>query len=65
VSSSSFLSYSLCLSSFPATNLVNSWRSGHTQGVNPYHVIYIGYWWLSFFFRYQWYCGYKPFPSSA
>jgi hypothetical protein len=28
-------------------------------------VMYTSYRWLPFFFRYQWQCGYKPFPSSG
>jgi hypothetical protein len=28
-----------CSSPFPATNLVNPWRSGHTQGVTPHHMV--------------------------
>jgi uncharacterized protein with PQ loop repeat len=43
VSSSSYSSCSSCSSSFPATNLMNPWRSGHTQGVNPYHLVSVAF----------------------
>jgi hypothetical protein len=41
VSCSSYLSCSLCSSSSPAINLMNPWRLGHIQGVNPYHWIFV------------------------
>jgi hypothetical protein len=34
-----WVSCSSCSSSFPAINLMNPWRSGHTQGVTPHHFL--------------------------
>jgi hypothetical protein len=48
---SSCSSCSLCSSSFSATNLVNPWRSGHTQGVTPHHVNSLGKGELLYFSR--------------